>query len=91
MKRSGLKVDLFAGRFVEGKITIRSNQPSNDGVKVRRGSLRVWIFLFVVMDLVAVENECRVLRYVHPIVHKVLGREVRRREPEGRVRSFDLM
>ena len=43
------------------------------------------------MDLVAVENECRVLRYVHPIVHKVLGREVRRREPEGRVRSFDLL
>jgi len=52
--------------------------------------LRVWIFLFVVMYFVAVENEPRVLRYVHPVVHKVLGREVRRRQPERRVSALDL-
>ena len=64
----------------------------NDRVKLRQErNLRVRIFLFVVMYLVAVENKGRVLRYVHPVVHKVLGREVRRRQPERRVRSLDLM
>jgi len=52
--------------------------------------LRVWIFIFVVMDLVAVEDEPRVLRYVHPVVHKVLGREMRRSQPERRVSALDL-
>jgi hypothetical protein len=45
--------------------------------KGRVKSLRVGILVLVVMDFVAVENERRVLRYVHPIVHKVLSGKVR--------------
>ena len=42
------------------------------------------------MDFVAVEYDSRVLRYVHPVVHKVLGREVRRGQPERRVSALHL-
>ncbi len=55
-----------------------------------REGLRVWVFLFVVMDFVAIEDDCRVLRYVHPVVHKVLSREVRRSQPERRVGALHL-
>jgi hypothetical protein len=42
------------------------------------------------MNVVAVEDDARVLRYEHPIVYKVLGREVRRRQPERRVGTLHL-
>ena len=34
------------------------------------------------MEFVGVQNECRILRDVHPVVHKVLRRKVWRRNPK---------
>ena len=42
------------------------------------------------MYIVAIENDGRVLRNVHSVVHKVLSGIVRRRQPERRVRTLDL-
>ena len=74
--------------FVRNQPSKRSKGRGEGEMEVR--DLRVWIFIFVVMDLVAVEDEPRVLRYVHPVVHKVLGREMRRSQPERRVSALDL-
>jgi hypothetical protein len=51
---------------------------------------RVGIFLLVMMKIVTVENDGRVLRNVHSLVHKALGGVVRRHQPERRVRAFHL-
>ena len=42
------------------------------------------------MDFVTIKDDGRVLRYVHPVVQEVLGREVRRSQPERRVGPFHL-
>jgi hypothetical protein len=51
---------------------------------------RVGIFLLIMMKIVTVENDGRVLRNVHSLVHKVLGGVVWRRHPERRVRALYL-
>ena len=53
-------------------------------------NVRIRISLFVVMNVVAVEDHHRLLRDVHPVVYKVLGRIVRRRHPRRCVRALDL-
>ena len=58
--------------------------------ETRSCCLRVWILLFVVMNFVAIENNSRVLRNVHPIVYKVFCRIVRRRQPKWRMCTLHL-
>jgi hypothetical protein len=43
------------------------------------------------MKFVGVQNECRVLWYVHPVVHKVFHRKVWRRNPKWRVDAQHLV
>jgi hypothetical protein len=61
-----------------------------DGEGEMERSLRVWVFLFVVVDFEAIQDDSCVLWYVHPVVHKVLGREVWRSQPERRVGALHL-
>ena len=81
-------------RSIQGRLEkpVLSNQHRmiGDGEGEMREGLRVWVFLFVVMDFVTIKDDGRVLRYVHPVVHKVLGREVRRSQPERRVGPLHL-
>jgi hypothetical protein len=42
------------------------------------------------MDFVTIQDDTRVLWYIHHIVHKVLGREVWRSQPERRVGALHL-
>src|SRR5260221_13828330 len=43
------------------------------------------------MEFVGVQNECRILRDVHPVVHKVLHRKVWRRNPKWGMDAQHLM
>ena len=57
-----------------------SAQSTRNGMR----SIRVWILLFVVVNIVTVENKRCVLGDVHPIIHKVLGRIVGLSHPKRR-------
>jgi hypothetical protein len=82
-KRSGLKANLLSrGRPCQ--------QPSFEMRSEGGWHLRVRILLLVVMDFVAIENDSRVLRNVHPIVYKVFCRVVRRRQPKWRMCALRL-
>ena len=62
----------------------------HDDIDEGKGFVRVGILLLVMMNLVAVENNGRVLRDVHSVVHKVLSGIVWLPHPERRVRALDL-
>jgi hypothetical protein len=79
-KRSGLKTNLLR------------SVPFSALNKIKEGKrcIRVWIPLFVAMNVVTVQNKRRVLRDVHPSVHKVFGRGVWRRNPKWGVAAHHL-
>ena len=52
--------------------------------------VRVWILPLIVMNVVAVQNDPRILRDVHPVVYKVFRRIMRRRYPKWRVGTYHL-
>ena len=80
-KRSGLNSNLLNG-------ALPCQLPETR--EIRAWCVRVWVLLLVVMNFIAIENEARVLRNVHPIVYKVFRRIVRRCQPERRMRAPHL-
>ena len=79
-KRSGLKANLIRNALL-------SSERDQQG---ERGCVRVGVSLLVVMKFIAVQKDHCILRYVHPVVHKVFGGKVRHSEPKWRVGAQHL-